>query len=332
MYHTLRVLMEEVDQEKFHTLLEGALIRMESTNSRFYDYFKQTYASRYAIWAYSYRKAAGINTNMYAQSFHHVLKYIYMKGHVNKRLDCIIHLLMKYARDKAFDRIAKIEKGKSTKRTKAIHDRHLKSLELPISSVTDDGKDSWQVQSQTSKVMYSVTRDYEKCPHNCLIECKECCICVHIFSCNCADSLQLGTICKHIHLVVRYIGKDWERSESQLEITPSLLTSVTNPPNSKERILQKLNRIATYLHSTSNIEAIMSIEKRYINPAIHCIELYQEQKSATPPNKLIEKQNFFSTKRKRQSSKIRLGKPSHAEKGEIKDALLHTSNKDTGIL
>lgn len=158
-----------------------------------------------------------------------------------------------------------------------------------------------------------------------------CSICVHTFSCNCADSLQLGTICKHIHLVVQYIGKDSRRCESQLTITPSLLTSVTNPPNSKDRILQKLNSIATYLHGTSNLEAIISIEKRYINPALHCIELYQDQKSATPANKLIEKQNFFSTKKKCQSSKIRLGKPSFAEKGEIKDALLNKGNKKSGM-
>lgn len=80
-----------------------------------------------------------------------------MKGNVNKRLDSIIHLLMKYARDKTFDRITKIEKGKSTKRTKAIHDRHLKSLELPISLVSEEGKDNWQVKSQqSSELIYNV--------------------------------------------------------------------------------------------------------------------------------------------------------------------------------
>lgn len=85
-----------------------------------------------------------------------------------------------------------------------------------------------------------------------------------------------------------------------------------------------------YIHGTSNIEAIVNIEKRYINPTLHCIELYQDQRSATPANKLIEKQNFFSTKRKRQSSKIRLGKPSITEKGEIKAELLHTGKQDIG--
>ena len=258
MYHVLRVLMEEVEQEKFHALLEGALVKMESTNSRFYDYFKQTYASRYAIWAYTYRKAAGINTNMYAESFHRVLKYIYMKGNVNKRLDSIIHLLMKYARDKAFDRITKIEKGKSTKRTKVIHDRHLKSLELPISSVTEEGKDSWQVQSQSSEIIYNVTKECDECPHSCLIECNNV---VYAYTYLLAIVQTHSSLAQFVHLVVRYIGRDRKICQSELKITPSLLSSVTNPPNSKDKILQKLNNIATYVHGTSNIEAIMSIEK-----------------------------------------------------------------------
>ena len=48
---------------------------------------------------------------LYAESFHHVLKHVYMKGNINKCLDSVIHLLMKYTRDKAFDRIMKAEKG-----------------------------------------------------------------------------------------------------------------------------------------------------------------------------------------------------------------------------
>ena len=46
---------------------------------------------------------AFINTNMYVEAFHRVLKYVYMKGKVNKRLDNGV--LLKLARDKGFDRL-----------------------------------------------------------------------------------------------------------------------------------------------------------------------------------------------------------------------------------
>ena len=43
---------------------------------------------------------------MYVESFHHVLKYIYMQGKVNncKRVDKCIYTLLKISRDKAFER------------------------------------------------------------------------------------------------------------------------------------------------------------------------------------------------------------------------------------
>ena len=58
-----------------------------------------------------------------------------MKGNINKCLDSVIHLLMKYARDKTFDRIMKAEKGKSTRRTNIINKRHQESLKLLTSNV-----------------------------------------------------------------------------------------------------------------------------------------------------------------------------------------------------
>ena len=63
-----------------------------------------------------YRKEATVNTNMYVEAFHRVLKYIYFKGKVNKRLDNCIEILLKLARDKGFERIAKIGKGKNSDR------------------------------------------------------------------------------------------------------------------------------------------------------------------------------------------------------------------------
>ena len=73
---------------------------------------------------------------MFVEAFHRVFKYGYLKGKVNKRLDnCILNLL-RYFRDKTFDRLIKVTKGKSTNRVNMIHDRHLQSLPYLLSLLT----------------------------------------------------------------------------------------------------------------------------------------------------------------------------------------------------
>ena len=149
-----------------------------------------------------------MNTNMYVEAFHRVLKYVYMKGKVNKRLDKCIHVLLKLARDKGFERLSKIEKGKNTERIRMIKERHQSSLKLCKTQVSEtDHPLTWKVQSTDGKNSYSVTLVQDTCPENCLLCCPECNICVHMFMCNCADALIRTTICKHIHLVSRLTSK-----------------------------------------------------------------------------------------------------------------------------
>ncbi len=106
VYHTLRVFLEETECE---LLLRNALTcwRDTTTTCEFYKYFSNTYANRCRQWASCYRRYAGINTNMYVEAFHRLLKYSYLKGTVNR--DTCIHALLMYARDKAFDNLSKME-------------------------------------------------------------------------------------------------------------------------------------------------------------------------------------------------------------------------------
>ena len=53
---------------------------------------------------------------MYLEAFHHVLKYNFLKGKRNQRLDSLLQGLMEYFGHKSFDRIIKLEKGKITGR------------------------------------------------------------------------------------------------------------------------------------------------------------------------------------------------------------------------
>ena len=99
--------MEEVDVTKFKQLLKCDIddMRMCEGLQQLFQYFENVHCSRCEQWALCHRKAAGIITNMYTESFRRVLKYVYMQGKINKRMDSIIHVPMKYARDKAFDRV-----------------------------------------------------------------------------------------------------------------------------------------------------------------------------------------------------------------------------------
>ena len=63
---------------------------------------------------YYYRVGLVINTNMFYQAFHSVFKYTYLNGKANKRVDkCLVNLI-KFNRDKTFERIKKLTKGKLT--------------------------------------------------------------------------------------------------------------------------------------------------------------------------------------------------------------------------
>jgi hypothetical protein len=96
VYKGLRVLLQETNVEKFVKLVEGFLIDTYSDdNKEFALYLENFYVKRVNEWAYCYRKASFINTNMYLESFHKTFKYYYLEGRKNKRLDTCIDALLK---------------------------------------------------------------------------------------------------------------------------------------------------------------------------------------------------------------------------------------------
>ena len=78
--------MEETNKDKFEVLLYGTrreLLASAEAKS-FGKYFEKHYTKIKEQWAVCYRADSTLNTNMYVEAFHHVLKYAYMKGKVNK--------------------------------------------------------------------------------------------------------------------------------------------------------------------------------------------------------------------------------------------------------
>ena len=76
-------------------------------------------------------------------------------------------MLLKVARDKAFDRLLKIEKGKITYKITAINQRHKSSLLLPATSIPSSADNQWNIQSNSSKAVHTVTLDEPECSLKC---------------------------------------------------------------------------------------------------------------------------------------------------------------------
>ena len=161
IYHHLRVLLEEKDITTLRILLQQFLSFLHKDQSTFLAYFQNEYVPHIEEWAYAYRHGAEINTNMYVESFHRVLKIVYLDSKQNRRVDHLLTVLLRFARDKAFERIQKLEKGKSSHRIKEINKRHGSAEEMMSAGILpiQYSENSWKVTSQKTKEKhYIVTK------------------------------------------------------------------------------------------------------------------------------------------------------------------------------
>ena len=140
---------------------------------------------------------------MYVESFHNRLKTYYMERRPNKRLDDLINLLLEIEKDDYW-RHKRQSYFSSDITVKKTEDRLLRGLNIPdahVTIMTDDEKQSWEIQSQSKEsVTYTVTMINETC--DCTDKVTTDIVCVglytHLFRCNCLDSNRL---CKHIYKI-----------------------------------------------------------------------------------------------------------------------------------
>lgn len=354
VYHQLKVLMDETDRDKLNIMIENAIQQWSTDESikTFAEYFVKHYKSRSTQWASCYRISSGVNTNMYLEAFHHVLKYKFLKGKKNKRLDRLIQTLLKYLRHISFQRIIKLEKGKITGRIALIQKRHDSSKKLSLELVTEVDSSTWKVKSETNTDEYMVQEITRTCPESCQIKCHECSICVHLLSCTCPDSLLKHTICKHVHLVIRYRNNIPLSSRSSSTVLPQIETSnmnddllneVTSKCSSnfdslKDKIFIHLQQIGNLVGLSTNISVLKSTENS-LTTIRNNLAVSDKAESTEPllvpissaNNKNIEKQRSFCKKKKRQMQKVRFGNPSMDERKNIKDKLLGKDNSTIGM-
>ena len=273
-----------------------------------------------------------------------------------------MHVLLKLARDKGFERLVKIEKGKNTERINMIRKRHQSSLTLPFSNVnTTDHPDTWEVDSTEEDKRYSVTVLHKSCPYNCYTRCIECDTCVHMYTCNCADALIKSSICKHIHLIARLRLHTLAISSNSHSPEPKLNepnNDLNNSPTEKvgqhfllstlgnstllncnvirNEVKTALLSLAAHVENTDDSITLREVKSRIMS-TINFIKAKQAMMTsfpnagAQPATTHIAKQRpFFSTKKKRKVS-LRIRKPNLVEKRDICEAMLETQSPLYGI-
>lgn len=143
--------MEIVDIDQFQNSLECFLAMCEDDDETkdFGIYFKNYYSQRPKAWAFCYRLDLSLNTNMYLEAMHKTLKYCYMHGKQNRRVDKCISLLMRFARDMMFERTIRMMKNKPTFRMEQIAHSHRRSIDIESSKIKKIDIDTWLVHSKT---------------------------------------------------------------------------------------------------------------------------------------------------------------------------------------
>ena len=134
VYHQLRVLLLQRNESEFTTTLQQFMSHVYDRYEKFFNYFNTQYVPHVTQWATCYRIGTVVSTNMFAESFHRVLKVVYFNKKQNRRVDYLIHTLLCIARNIIYDTLRKTEMNASTHRKCEINKRHKIAQEVHKSS------------------------------------------------------------------------------------------------------------------------------------------------------------------------------------------------------
>lgn len=167
-------------------------MQSSSETLEFGNYFGQYYLDNVKSWAYCYGLGAGLTTNMHIERMHQTIKYLYLNGKHVKRLDKTIHSLIKCIKDKLFERIVTMNKGKIFSKVKELRKRHKSSEELDISSIIESEM-GWKVPAASTSEIYLIEERNLNC--GCKLVCSFCAACLHSYSCTCLDNSIRWNMC-----------------------------------------------------------------------------------------------------------------------------------------
>ncbi|GFS44538.1 uncharacterized protein TNIN_447731 [Trichonephila inaurata madagascariensis] len=281
---------------------------------------------------------------MHIESMHKTIKYVYLQGKKVKRLDNALFRLMKFVRDRVFDRLISLEKGKISSKISLLRKRH--KVGQSLISLCIQNNEEWSVSSTRGKDIYIVKRNVT-CSKECTLMCRECNHCLHNFTCTCTDNAVQWNMCKHIHFICsKNLNKinSKERPSLDSRITDeemiicgkvlekeahvdNLRATSTRTEISKEEFqkegMQLINKA-----SPEQSDNVLTLLRNTIDSSHLFHETNQEIVSRTlnmePPNKKIKTQRYVSTKKTSQKTSTTLRKPTQEECQSVSTSLVLT--------
>lgn len=346
VYKACRTLMEIMDVDQFQNSIECfiAMLKDDDETKDFGNYFESYYSHRPKAWAFCYRHDLSLNTNMYLEAMHKKIKYCYMQGKQNRRVDKCISLLMRFARDMMFERTIRMMKNKPTYRMEQIAHSHHQSVHIEDSKITNINTHTWLVQSTTSdKSPYSVTINNTENCIGCPLACPNCHVCVHQFTCTCIDYKIKGNFCKHVHACIRVSNKKFEISidedretsafdEHNRNVVEGVQINSVHPNESvsiSTRFTALLNAAVGVANTATDEAKLKGIKK--LEDLVQILQQGQTNPinsgsffpkvSNLPSHKNIATQRFHSTKKKHKASTNKLTKPTEVQKSSILETI-----------
>ena len=339
----------ESDPAAFRVQLQQFLTFLDENNENiFLQYFRNNYCNRVEQWATCYRLGTHANTNMFAEAFHRLLKMVYLHQKQNRRIDYLLHILLRISKDKVYKRLQKTHKGKYSHRRSEIIKRHKSAQRMVAAgSVPVPKGEHWQISSEVdASQIYTISKVTANC--SCELACSSCHVCVHMYSCTCLDFALHTTVCKHIHTLgietnILKCDKQ-EKPFSDLDYFGEVLQTDGCTVNDELIILRKkiatlLDHLYTVVNACGDHNALLA-STQHIKAAVMVITAISSnpnqqvlpKKRMIAPNTNINKQpRFFKTKQTKLSKILQLPKPSNYEQRVSKQTLSEINTKFCAI-
>ncbi|CAL1285296.1 unnamed protein product [Larinioides sclopetarius] len=203
-YKTMRTLLECQNANVFESMFKNYVetLKADPSSRNLGESINQRYGKHAHLWAYCYRKDIPLSTNIHLEVLHRIFQFCCREGR-KKRLDKFLFVVMKLVKYKMLDRLCNIlDEEKTELAIEAINICHNEGLELASERITSLSDKIWLIQGEDDEQNIYVMREFETCPEHCGLRCKECDICVHMYTCSCIHSVINANMCPHIHAVV----------------------------------------------------------------------------------------------------------------------------------
>lgn len=201
----LKAILQERDITTFKLMLESIVnqLNTESYAWHFSSYLQDSCLQREELWSSADGVFIDLKTHPHFERMHKTLNHLFMNGKNAKHFGKALGDIMRFMREKLFDRNILINRGKINNKMKIAIFRHKLSLHSETDSIvtTDEG---WQIPSTETSEVYTIKEMPVVC--RCEFICPECKCCIHRYLCSCIDSFVKWNMCKHIHLLCRYLN------------------------------------------------------------------------------------------------------------------------------